>query len=74
MAITKIELGSGRVRYIARRYKTDTKNSQSIRFDTEQEAENQIRDWKNTETRKKAKKVQTDCTREQNLFLYKGRR
>jgi hypothetical protein len=70
MAISKITLSGGRVRYIARLYRTEAKNSRTKRFDTWEEAHNQIRDWRDIDAKREAKKWPSDCSEQQHNFLY----
>lgn len=74
MPINTIKLADDSLRYIARMYFANGQKSRTKHFKTREEAKNQLRDWRDIENRKKTKAFPSDCTREQNLFLYKGRR
>ena len=73
MPINTIKLADDSLRYIARLYFANGQKSRVRHFKTREEAENQLRDWRDIEARKKAKEFPTDCSKEQYKFLY-GRR
>ena len=70
MPINTTKTANGEPRYIARLYFANGQKSRVRHFKTREEAEAQLRDWRDIEARKKAKEFPTDCSREQHYFLY----
>ena len=70
MPVNTKKMADGSLRYIARLYNSNGQKSRTKHFKKREDAENQIRDWRDIDARKKAKQFPKDCDREYNLFLY----